>query len=94
MAATGYTRQSTSAIQTGQPIAAPPLTAEFDALQAAFDTGSGHDHSGSVPGDGQKISLTAAVLGILPIGNGGTGAINTGGPAILVFGGSTPTYKI
>jgi hypothetical protein len=73
MAATGYTRQSSSAIQTGQPVSAPPLTAEFDALQAAFDTGSGHDHTGSVPGDGQKISLTTAVVGILPLANGGVG---------------------
>jgi len=92
MAATGYTRQSSSQVQNGQPISGPPLAAEFDALAAAFDIGSGHDHSGSVPGDGQKIPLTTAVVGILPIANGGTGAVNTGGPAILVFGAGTPTY--
>ena len=90
--ATGYTRQSSATIQPGQNINAGPLNIEFDTLQAAFDNGSGHDHTGLTPGDGQKIVLTTAVSGILPIGNGGTGAANTGGPAILVFPAGTPTF--
>ncbi|AXP07711.1 putative tail-fiber protein [Sinorhizobium phage phiM6] len=68
----GYTRQSLAEIQDGEDIVAAPLNDEFDALQDAFNSVTGHVHDGTV-GNAPKISLTGAVQGILPITNGGTG---------------------
>lgn len=69
---TGYTRQSSAEINPLEPIAAQPLTDEFDALQTAFGGISGHTHDGST-GSGPKINLTTSVSGVLPVANGGTG---------------------
>jgi hypothetical protein len=70
----GYTRQSLADIQDGEDIVAGPLNDEFDALQSAFNGTTGHAHDGST-GNGPKIVLTgaAAVTGVLPVANGGTG---------------------
>lgn len=69
----GYTRQSTSQIQPSKVVSAPPINAEFDALEGAFSAISGHLHDGTT-GNGPKITLTTSVTGILPIANGGTNA--------------------
>lgn len=69
---TGYVRQSTAEIVTGEVILALPVNNEFNALQAAFHASTGHTHDGSTS-NGPKISLTASVSGILPTANGGTG---------------------
>lgn len=68
-----YTRQSVASIVNGQTITAAPLNAEFNALKDAFDSAAGHSHDGTT-GEGQKISLTASITGILPVLNGGTGS--------------------
>jgi len=69
----GYTRQSTSQIQPSKVVSAPPINAEFDALEGAFSAISGHLHDGTT-GNGPKITLTTSVTGVLPIANGGTNA--------------------
>lgn len=71
----GYQRQALPNIQPDLVINAEDLNAEFNQVQAAFHNSTGHKHDGST-GEGPKISLTAAVSGILPIVNGGTGASN------------------
>lgn len=70
---TGYTRQSAAEIQNGQQVIAAPLSAEFDALVAAFHATSGHSHDATA-GEGPKIALTTSVSGVLPIANGGIAA--------------------
>lgn len=55
---TGYTRQSTSSIQPGQPVASTPINNEYNQLEAAFDSASGHNHTGSANG----APLTRAAL--------------------------------
>lgn len=72
----GYVRQSAATIQDGEDVIAGPLNAEFNQLQSAFDAATGHNHQGGA-GNGPKLSLTAAVSGILPPANGGTGAALT-----------------
>lgn len=71
----GYTRQSATDIVNGQDITAPPLAAEFNKLQTAFDGSSGHEHTGAT-GDAPKIALGTSVSGYLPAENGGTGGKN------------------
>lgn len=73
---TGYTRQSSGSIVASAEITASPLNAEFDQLQSAFNSASGHAHDGST-GNGPRISLTSSVSGILPLANGGTGLATT-----------------
>lgn len=69
---TGYVRQSTAEIATGEVVLALPLNNEFNALQAAFHASTGHTHDGSTA-NGPLINLTTSVTGILPTANGGTG---------------------
>lgn len=69
----GYTRQSTSQIQPNKVVSAPPINAEFNALESAFNGSAGHAHDGST-GNAPKINLTTSVTDVLPILNGGTGA--------------------
>lgn len=69
----GYTRQSTSQIQPNKVVSAPPINAEFNALENAFNGSAGHSHDGST-GNAPKINLTTSVTDVLPIVNGGTGA--------------------
>ena len=85
----GYIRQSSAEIQPSLAINAEDLNAEFDQLASAFDSTSGHDHSGSVSGDGAKIGLTTAVTGALPVANGGTGL--TTSPITTSLGGTGVT---
>lgn len=72
---TGYTRQSSADIQTGQDITAAPLNAEFNQLQSAFDSSTGHSHDGT-SGEGPLIVLTTSISGILPVAHGGIAAIH------------------
>lgn len=71
----GYTRQSVPNIINGAPITAPPLSAEFNQLQAAFDQTTGHKHDGST-GNAPPIDLETAVAGVLAGAHGGTGGVN------------------
>lgn len=50
----GYTRQSASAIQSGQTIRAADLNAEFNAVEGAFNGTTGHTHDGTT-GNGAPI---------------------------------------
>ena len=72
---TGYTRQSSAEIQTGEDILAAPLNAEFNQLQSAFNSSTGHSHDGT-SGEGPLINLTSSITGILPVANGGIAGIN------------------
>ena len=69
----GYTRQSAAAIVTGADITAAPLNAEFNALQSAFNSSTGHTHDGT-SGEGPLIDLTTSITGILPVASGGIAA--------------------
>jgi hypothetical protein len=71
----GYTRQSISDILNGLPITAPPLTAEFNQIDSAFDATTGHSHDGGI-GNAPPIALPTSVSGYLPAVNGGTGGRN------------------
>jgi hypothetical protein len=71
----GYTRQSAPDIINGAEITAPPLIAEFNQLQSAFDGTSGHSHDGTT-GNSPKINLQTSVSGYLLPANGGTGGQN------------------
>jgi hypothetical protein len=68
---TGYTRQRAAEIDDGNIIQAADLEAEFDQIQAAFNSSTGHTHDGTA-GEGPKIALTDGISGILPVANGGT----------------------
>lgn len=71
----GYTRQSAAQIFNGADITAPPLNAEFNKLEDAFDGSTGHSHDGTV-GQGPKINLQTSLSGYLPAVHGGTGGKN------------------
>ena len=72
---TGYTRQSVASIINGEDITAPPLNAEFNSLQSAFNGTSGHSHDGGT-GSAPKINLGTSVSGYLPSLHGGVGGLN------------------
>lgn len=71
----GYIRQSVANIITGADVAAAPLNAEFNAVEAAFDGSSGHSHDGS-SGNAPPIDLNTSVVGYLPSIHGGVGGRN------------------
>lgn len=71
---TGYVRQSSASIINGEDIVAPPLNAEFNRLETAFNGTTGHLHTGGV-GDGPLINLSGVSIGI----TGVLGASNGGG---------------
>ena len=71
----GYTRQSAPDIINGAEITAPPLIAEFNQIESAFDGTSGHSHDGST-GNSPKINLQTSVSGYLLPANGGIGGLN------------------
>lgn len=71
----GYTRQSTADIVTNANITAEPLNNEFNALQSAFNSTTGHTHDGT-SGEGPLINLTTSITGVLPVVNGGIAAIH------------------
>lgn len=68
----GYTRQSAAEIASGETITDTGLENEFDALEAAFNSTSGHTHDGTT-GEGPRIALSTSVSGFLQPGNGGSG---------------------
>lgn len=72
---TGYTRQSSAEIDDGEIIEALHLENEFDAIQAAFHSSSGHSHD-ATSGEGPKIALTTSISGVLPVANGGIAGIH------------------
>lgn len=72
---TGYTRQSAAEIASGNVITDTDLEREFDQLESAFNSSTGHTHDGTT-GEGPKIDLTTSVSGVLPVANGGNGAIH------------------
>ena len=72
---TGYVRQSAADIITGANITAAPLNAEFNAIQSAFNSSTGHSHDGT-SGEGPLIDLTTSITGLLPAANGGFAAIH------------------
>lgn len=65
---TGYTRQSTAQIASGEEVKAVPLNNEFNAIQSAFSGSTGHTHDGST-GNGPQLNLTSSVTGRLPLSN-------------------------
>ena len=71
----GYTRQSASSIANGVAISAVPLNNEFNALLAAFNASSGHQHDGTT-GDGPKIALATCTSGFIPVNQGGVAGLN------------------
>lgn len=75
MAGNGYVRQSVADIINGENITAPPLNAEFNSLEYAFDGATGHTHDGSI-GGAPKIDLTTSITGYLPAVHGGVGGRN------------------
>lgn len=72
----GYTRQSVADILNGENVTAPPLNAEFNRLQGAFNHTTGHLHDGSA-GSAPKINLATSVTGYLSEGSGGVGGKNS-----------------
>ena len=72
---TGYTRQSASQIAPGNSITALGLENEFDAIQSAFASTTGHSHD-DTSGEGPKIALTTSISGVLPVANGGFAGIH------------------
>jgi hypothetical protein len=85
-----YTRQSAAGIQDGLTIEASDLNAEFNQLEAAFNSSTGHSHDGT-SGEGPQINLTTSVTGTLPIANGGTNATTEGGARTALGLGSIAT---
>lgn len=73
-----YVRQSAASIIPGEIVAAAPLNAEFNQLQAAFSGTSGHGHTGA-SGDGPPLDMATSTTGNLPVNRGGTGATSAAG---------------
>lgn len=73
MTASGYVRQSSATIASGQSLASAPVNNEFNQLQAAFSGTSGHDHSG---GTGLGPGLGASAFGGLTSASAGIAAAN------------------
>ena len=71
----GYTRQSVADIINGSDITAPPINAEFNQIQSAFNGTTGHSHDGSA-GNAPKIDLATSLSGYLPAAHGGVGGKN------------------
>lgn len=71
----GYTRQSVADILNGENVTAPPLNAEFNSIQGAFNSATGHLHDGSA-GSAPKINLATSVTGYLPDIHGGVSGKN------------------
>ena len=69
----GYSRQSASNIVAGLTASAADLNNEFNQLESAFSSSSGHNHDGTAFG-GAKIDMANSVTGALAVANGGTGA--------------------
>jgi len=74
-AGSGYTRRSIADIVNGENITAPPINAEYNAIETAFDGADGHSHDGSL-GNAPKINLVGSITGYLPAVHGGVGGKN------------------
>lgn len=74
---TGYTRQSSAQITSGQEITSSCFNNEFNQLQSAFSAASGHAHDGTTGGGGPLSTaaldgLSGASVGLLSV-NGVSG---------------------
>tara|TARA_R100001591_G_scaffold83295_1_gene89828 strand:+ start:952 stop:1389 length:438 start_codon:yes stop_codon:yes gene_type:complete len=66
----GYTRQSAASIVTGGTITAADFNDEFNQIQTAFNSTSGHNHDGTAGeggaitsiGPAQEVTLTATAI--------------------------------
>lgn len=90
--ASGYTRQSSAEIVTGQVIEASDFNNEFNQLLAAFNATTGHDHSGGT-GLGPPISLTLTATGVTGVLHAKFGGVHTAAanPAVT---DDTPDYAV
>jgi len=79
----GYTRQSAGSIVTGAVILASGLNAEFNALEAAFNSTTGHAHTGAA-GQGPIITPSGGGTSIF-LGGTVTGTANA-----IVIADTTP----
>lgn len=85
---TGYVRQSTAEIATGEIVLAAPVNAEFNRLQSAFNSTTGHLHDGST-GNGPPLDLADSTTGVLPANRGGTGVTSVTADDMSYFTSST-----
>lgn len=74
-AGSGYTRRSIADIVNGENITAPPINAEYNAIETAFDGTDGHSHDGTL-GNAPPINLVGSITGYLPAVHGGVGGKN------------------
>lgn len=79
----GYTRQSAGSIVTGAVILASGLNAEFNALESAFNSSTGHTHTGAA-GQGPIITPSGGGTSIF-LGGSVTGTANA-----IVIADTTP----
>jgi hypothetical protein len=70
----GYVRQSAALIVAGQTIRAAHHNAEYNALQTAFSTGSGHKHDGTAA-EGAYVPLIREGDTYVEVDDTGTGLV-------------------
>ncbi|MCA6480509.1 MAG: hypothetical protein IM557_07910 [Chitinophagaceae bacterium] len=70
----GYVRQSAALIVAGQTIRAAHHNAEYNALQTAFSTGSGHKHDGTAA-EGAYVPLIREGDTYVEVDDSGTGLV-------------------
>lgn len=70
MTTVGYARTDAGNIVDNNTIHASYFNDEYNAILAAFDATTGHNHGGG-SGQGSPIDLTISVTGVLPFANGG-----------------------
>ena len=87
MSSTGYTRQSSSQISSGLQITSSSINNEFNQLQAAFSSASGHAHDGSTGAGGQLG--TASLNGLTGSSVGIVGVNATSGFSALTITGTS-----
>lgn len=61
----GYVRQSKADIQKDKFISSAAFNKEFDALEGAFNSTTGHKHDGTI-GNGPKLDINVSTTGVLP----------------------------
>ena len=90
--ASGYTRQSSAEIVTGQVIEASDFNNEFAQILAAFNASTGHDHSGGT-GLAPPISLTLTATGVTGVLHAKFGGVHTAA-ADPTTTDDTPDYAV
>lgn len=85
---TGYTRQSLGVMITSNVITAAMFNAEFNQLESAFNSSTGHSHDGT-SGEGPLIDLSTSTTGSLSVARGGTGASTLTDGGILLGSGTS-----